>query len=652
MSSELLTYFTEYSTAMAYSFIPRRWQEKFVRDYQTKGKKNYLLEACTSAGKTGGAIYAYVSLKNAFSWDFLIAVVPSEHLKKQYSQDAMDLFGLNFRYSGTDRRLGRLPTPDELLKKGYDGVVVSYQWLTVGENATNLKRALENSSAKKVFLILDEVHHASSDLAFGQACENAFPDNLVSHRLMTSGTPFRSDRNRILGNWIEYKFIEENVYQYQPDFRYSLLDALNDEVIPHFSFVTLAGEFSYRQGEAVYEGRMFSNSQDEQELTKLLNTAIIVDGDWFQTAIEWAHKKMKMDRRNGFPECATYIRVPKIETAFKAQKRIYEITGEDSLVVVSQDDPGFDSNLARKQESPSKLIDDFSVETGHSARSWIIGVGMLGEGVSIKRLKYRIHATNIRARLSFMQDLGRLLRKFPDDEPQPVETLIPAHPYLKDLALSVMNEVAEYFIRESEEKLEVTKEGDGDITSSVFQPISATGEWDSHIVGDEEISNKYGAVAEWAMENHPLGQGWGKTPAHLAQVFQQNQPIFQIVQEQYQLEMAQNTNIQSTSDNKPIPLGFSSKYNTWLPDRKTKYASKEVSKKAKRLAYLLLPKNSQEQETDMGKQIAIVQNTAKKKNGISSQSFIDHEDWEKIYLWLLEKITKAEQKEISTMEDL
>jgi len=150
MSSELLIYFTEYSTPMAYPFVPRKWQEMFVRDYQTKGQKNYLLEACTSAGKTGGAIYAYVSLKNAFGWDFLVAVVPSEHLKKQYSQDAMDLFGLNFHYSGTDTRLRRLPTPDELLQKKYDGIVISYQWLTYGENAEKFKSSLEGGNRRFV----------------------------------------------------------------------------------------------------------------------------------------------------------------------------------------------------------------------------------------------------------------------------------------------------------------------------------------------------------------------------------------------------------------------------------------------------------------------------------------------------------------------
>ena len=39
----------------------------------------------------------------------------------------------------------------------------------------------------------------------------AFPDHVVSHRLMTSGTPFRSDQNRILGNWVNYASVEDNV---------------------------------------------------------------------------------------------------------------------------------------------------------------------------------------------------------------------------------------------------------------------------------------------------------------------------------------------------------------------------------------------------------------------------------------------------------
>ncbi|NEQ11906.1 MAG: DEAD/DEAH box helicase family protein, partial [Moorea sp. SIO4E2] len=270
---------------MSQNFVPRDWQERFVREYQTNPERNFLVEACTSSGKTGGALYAYNSLKNGFDWRFVVVVVPAEHLKRQYAQDAADLFGLNLYYSGTDTRLGRLPTPNELLQNDYHGSVISYHWLTKSGNAESLRNSFNRPLAGKIFVILDEVHHASSDLAFGQACEVAFPDHVISHRLMTSGTPFRSDNNKILGNWVNYSEVQENVYECLPDFRYTLADALNDEIIPVFSFVTVAGEFTYRRGRAVYEGKTFTNAQNEDELRDALNTAIYVEGDWVKTAI-------------------------------------------------------------------------------------------------------------------------------------------------------------------------------------------------------------------------------------------------------------------------------------------------------------------------------------------------------------------------------
>ena len=333
-------------------FEPRDWQDRFVREYQTNTKKNFLLEACTSAGKTAGALYAYIFLKDGLDWRFLVSIVPSEHLKRQYAQDAKKLFGLNLYYSGTSTRIGRLPTPQELQADGYEGLVLSYQWLTKLENAESLKQELEQSVKEKVFLILDEVHHASSELAFGQACEIAFPDHVVSHRLMTSGTPFRSDQNRILGNWVNYASVEENVYECLPDFRYTLAEALREGVIPAFSFVTLAGEFTYRRGQFEYEGKTFTDAQNEQELTDALNTAIYVEGGWVQNAIEWAHSRMKRDRAKGLPECATYVRVPTIQAARKMKERILRLTRERALVVVSKDDdPNSTSNALSKQKS-------------------------------------------------------------------------------------------------------------------------------------------------------------------------------------------------------------------------------------------------------------------------------------------------------------
>ncbi|MBH8554683.1 DEAD/DEAH box helicase family protein [Nostocaceae cyanobacterium CENA357] len=638
-------------------FAPRDWQERFVRAYQTNLKKNFLLEACTSAGKTAGALHAFDSLKNVLDWRFLVVVVPAEHLMRQYAQDAFNLFGLNLFYSGTVRSLGRLPTPEELLQQHYHGLVVSYQWLSYSNNSSLLLNNLSRTVAGKVFLILDEVHHTSSDLAFGQACERAFPDTIVSHRLMTSGTPFRSDNRRILGNWLTYTPIEENAYQCIPDFQYRLADALSDEIIPPFSFVTMEGEFAYRRGRAVYNGRTFTNATNEQQLKDALNTAIDVEGGWVKEAIEWAHIRMKRDRAKGLPECATYVRVPTILAARQMKERIRRLTNEDALVVVSRDDElGSISNFQFGRDS-SEQIEQFAAETGYSARSWIIGVGMLGEGVSIKRLKYRIHATNIRAILSFMQDLGRLLRRFPEDNPEPVETLIPAHPDLIDLAVSALNEIA-HVVREREENDRSQDEsgvndagnsqGGQQLTLSNFMPISSTGELGRQIVDGEEIDSEYANVAEWAITNKPIWQIFPKTPAHLAQMLKDDKALFDILRREYEEALNQISNTQSSSS-AVIPDGFPSEYERYLPTKKTAFARREANKKAYRLACILYGNASEEDKREKVKQIHTI---AKSRNCLpTNNSFIAHEGWERVYQWLRERITDAPTR-IKGIEDL
>ena len=633
-------------------FEPRDWQERFVREYQTNTKKNFLVEACVSAGKTAGALYSYSFLKDGLDWRFLVAVVPSEHLKRQYAQDAKKLFGLNLYYSGTSTRIGRLPTPRELRADGYEGLILSYQWLTKPENAESLRQELEQSIKGKVFLILDEVHHASEKLAFGQACETAFPDNVVSHRLMTSGTPFRSDQNRILGNWVNYDSVEDNVYECVPDFRYTLAEALREEVVPGFSFVVLGGEFTYNRGTYSYEGRTFTDAQNEQELTDALNTAIYVEGGWIQEAIEWAHSRMKRDRANKLPECATYVRASTIQAARNMKERIFSLTGERALVVVSRDDdPNSNFNSLSKQKS-SQLIEQFAKEVGAGATSWIIGVGMLGEGVSINRLKYRIHATNIRKQLSFIQDLGRLLRRFPDEEPEAVETLIPAHPELINLALDVLNEVAHVVREEEEDNSEdentPSNEGaEGTSSSPAFQPIASTGEFATQIVEGEEIADTYTKVAEWAIANKEIWRHWGKTPAHLAQMLQGESDLFELLQKEYETAIETGTNNNNKMFQEDIPDGFPSEYAIWLNDEKRKYASKEAHKKAQRLAYILYPDSEKRQ---IAKAIKEIHTKGKRRCEVSLTGHIGHKGWERIYLWLLDRIAHANQ--LKGTEDL
>jgi superfamily II DNA or RNA helicase len=626
-------------------FQPRDWQDRAARAFQTDLKKNYLLEACISAGKTGFSLYLFTALKNTLDWRFLVVVVPAEHLMRQYAKDAKSLFGMDLFYSGTDKRLGRLPKPEELMNKGYQGVIISYQWLTNLKNAQSIAASLSKTLKGRVFLVLDEVHHASSELSYGQACQTAFPDDIVARRLMTSGTPFRSDNNRILGDWLNYRQTDvENVFECVPDFRYTLADALTDRIIPLFSFVTMQGQFSYRRGSYVFDGQTFDNADDEQQLTDALNTAIDVGGNWVTEAILWAHQRMQRDRLKGLPECATYVRVPKIEAARRMADRIRQLTGEEAIVVVSKDDEE-NVRLPGNRDS-SKLIEEFAAEIGVGARSWIVGVGMLGEGVSIHRLKYRIHATNIRASLSFIQDLGRLLRLFPQDPPEPVETLIPAHPTLVNLALNIMNEVShvikerETEIEEDEDKAEDTETGDS--TSTEFVPLSSTGEIASHIVDSEEIETDYTKVAEWAISAKPLFSHWDKTPGHFALVLREDPAMYSLLKQEYSLH-SNSPKSQTSQPVSPvtvtkIPQGFPPDYADMLADEKSECASKLVNKKVYRLAKILYPSCD---EKEIQEKVKEIHNASKKGTKTPLRGFINYESHEKIYEWVCKKIDDA-----------
>ncbi|HLO52152.1 MAG TPA: hypothetical protein VK211_27375, partial [Kamptonema sp.] len=310
------------------------------------------------------------------------------------------------------------------------------------------------------------------------------------------------------------------------------------------------------------------------------------------------------------------------------------------LVVVSKDDEP--TSKFNSRQNPTELIETFAAETGSRARSWIIGVGMLGEGVSIPRLKYRIHATNIRALLSFTQDLGRLLRLFPKEEPEAVETLIPAHPTLIQLALNVLNEIA-HIVREEEElpneQNRENEESNSEPISSTFEPITSTGELGSHIVESEEIPLEYAIVAEWAIENNATFRllGKGRAPAHLAQILMVDKPSFEFLYQQYR--DAQNNNpLESDVSGSNVPHGFPSEYAKFLPDEKLKFARKEVNKKAFHLARLLLPNASSE---ELEKKIQEIYGIAKRRHGLPLKGFVSYEGWEKIYSWLCDRIVHA-----------
>ena len=103
-------------------------------------------------------------------------VAPTSHLKVQWSLAA--------------HRLGLQLDPDwspgDGLARDVHGLVTTYQQIATGNTAAKLAGLSADG-----FVILDEIHHAGHDKAWGDGIRVAFGH--AARRLSLSGTPFRSD---------------------------------------------------------------------------------------------------------------------------------------------------------------------------------------------------------------------------------------------------------------------------------------------------------------------------------------------------------------------------------------------------------------------------------------------------------------------------
>ena len=130
--------------------------------------------------------------------------------------------------SSTSTRPGRPPTgrcPPDM-----HGVVTSYQQVAISAAAL---RPL----ARRAVVVLDEVHHAGEEQAWGESLRIAFGES--ARRLSLSGTPFRSDTRAI-------PFVRYEADEAVPDFEYGYGDALRDgRVVRPVYFPRTGGEMEW-----------------------------------------------------------------------------------------------------------------------------------------------------------------------------------------------------------------------------------------------------------------------------------------------------------------------------------------------------------------------------------------------------------------------
>jgi superfamily II DNA or RNA helicase len=148
---------------MATSIRLRPWQRAALDRFTDAARPDFLAVATPGAGKTTFALTAAAqSLSRSTPAERrarrIVVVAPTQHLKLQWAL-AADRFGLHLEPDWSTR--------DGALPGDVHGVVTTYQ--QVATSAAALRHLAAGS-----FVILDEVHHAGDDRAWGSAILEAF----------------------------------------------------------------------------------------------------------------------------------------------------------------------------------------------------------------------------------------------------------------------------------------------------------------------------------------------------------------------------------------------------------------------------------------------------------------------------------------------
>ena len=407
---------------------------------------NFLAVATPGAGKTTFALTcARWALANERRR--LVVVAPTSHLKVQWSLAAHRL-GL---------QLDPEWTPSGGIAKDVHGIVTTFQQVATGDTAKVLKGICHDS-----FVILDELHHAGDEKAWGDAVRLAF--STAHRRLCLSGTPFRSDTASI-------PFVRYDDGQAQCDFEYGYGDALRDGgVVRPVYFPRVDGNMEWSAPDGSVLSASFQDELARDQVSQRLRAALSLDGEWLPHVLEQGHERL-MHIRETHPQAGGLVMAMDQEHAQSIARLIRTRFDEPADVVIS-DDPG-----------ASKKITAFA----ESDAAWLVSVRMVSEGVDIPRLRVGVYASTVSTELFFRQAVGRFVRWQAGRASQQAFVYLPDDVRLRTHAFQIMesrrhvlrrflpgDDLAETGIAEHDAPLDqIVEENMGPEQLSLFSVLSA-----------------------------------------------------------------------------------------------------------------------------------------------------------------------------------
>ncbi|MCP5034795.1 MAG: DEAD/DEAH box helicase [Actinomycetia bacterium] len=345
----------------------RPWQRQALDAYHEARRPDFLAVATPGAGKTTFALTA-ARLTLPQLGGRLVVVAPTRHLKLQWAS-AAEQFGLH---------LDTEWAPQDGLPADLHGIVTTYQ--QVATAADELKRLVGGGMA-----ILDEVHHAGAELAWGEGVATAFAS--ADRRLALSGTPFRSDTAAI-------PFLRYVGEQVVPDVEYGYGEALRDGgVVRPVYFPRFGGHMEWTAPDGSEVAATFDDALPRSLANQRLRAALSLEGEWLPAVLGHAHRQLG-EIRQRHPEAAGLVIATDQDHAQAISRLLRDRFRVLATVAVSED-PAASDKIAR-----------FSASTD----PWIIAVRMVSEGVDIPRLRVGVHATTTTTELFFRQAVGRIVR--------------------------------------------------------------------------------------------------------------------------------------------------------------------------------------------------------------------------------------------------
>ncbi len=377
---------------MQRSISLRAWQREALERFATDRPDTFMAVACPGAGKT---TFALAAARQRLRGEPLpiVVVVPTQHLKRQWAEAALRL-GLHLD-SDWSADTGRISAD-------MHGIVVTYA------QAASAAGTLAKISGDGM-VILDEVHHAASDRAWGTGVERAFSG--ASCRLLLSGTPFRTDDNPI--PFVTYSFGDYG--DAVPDYEYGYGEALADGgVVRPVFFPRFDGHMEWVNTDGDTIEATFDDDLLRSEWSGRLRTALSLDGQWLPTVIDHAHRRLR-ELRQTHPNAGGLVIATDHEHAKGICRLLEQRHGVKAKIALS-DDP-----------RASDVIAAFAAADDE----WIVAVRMISEGVDIPRLRLAVFASTTSTAMFFRQAVGRIARWTAGMRRQRAYMYIPDDPRLR-----------------------------------------------------------------------------------------------------------------------------------------------------------------------------------------------------------------------------